>query len=142
MSVKLHLKLRGGKTVARNLEFIRRSLLPVSGAALRESGDRIMVVAKETVPLLTGALRDSGKVVGPVMLGNKESVVMSFGEGPSAEYAVMQHETPEPPFHHLPGRTWKYLEIPTLAEMANMPQAVARSIWQKVLSLVRPSAGE
>src|SRR5262245_54719977 len=51
-----------------------------------------MTESKKRCPMRTGELRDSGKVADPKWEGNVVTCTMSYGDGPSAPYAVAVHE--------------------------------------------------
>lgn len=73
------------------------------------TAERILTASKTTyVPVDLGALRASGFVAPPLQSGTMIAVEMGFG-GPSAPYAVVQHE--DLTLRHRVGQA-KYLEIP------------------------------
>lgn len=106
-----------------------------SAAALYQEAEAIMADSKENyVPVDTGALRDSGNVLKPEIVGTVISVTMSYGTGPSAEYAVPIHEdlTIHHPMHRRPGGgiydctgEAKYLERPLLAAASDLASRLA-----------------
>lgn len=89
-----------------------------AGRALRSVGELWMTESKRRVPVMTGALRASGHVTGPMPKGKSIEVILAYG-GVAAPYAVIVHENPKA--KHKVGQ-WKYLESvvvengPTLAK--------------------------
>ena len=95
---------------------------PQSAKAITEVAELIMAKAKDITPVyvgkprkgvVPGALRASGHVEQAVITQDEASVQLGFG-GPSAPYALIQHERTD--FHHAVGQA-KYLETP-LKELA------------------------
>lgn len=86
------------------------------------TSERIITASKQSyVPVDLGALRASGFVAPPIQEGSRISVEMGFG-GPSAPYAVVQHE--DLTLRHTVGQA-KYLEIPFRAIVQGMPAVMA-----------------
>lgn len=75
----------------------------------------------EFVPVKTGALKNSGRVTFPERSGNTWTVELIYG-GPSAPYALTQHETPW--YQHRVGQ-WKYLEQPMYEASATLMAIIA-----------------
>jgi hypothetical protein len=63
----------------------------IMGEGLRESGEDILAVAIPMTPIRTGALRASGRVLGPEKRIDGPEVSVNFG-GPSVNYAMYVHE--------------------------------------------------
>ena len=61
--------------------------------------------SQQLVPLDEGPLQESGEVI-----VEGDAVIVSYGKGESAAYAVIQHENLN--YAHAPGRQAKYLEQP------------------------------
>jgi hypothetical protein len=81
------------------------------GAALYQEAELVMTDSKANyVPVDTGMLRSTGHVDPPQMSGNQVSVTLGYG-GPSAPYALRQHE--DLSYRHTVGQA-KYLEEPLL----------------------------
>lgn len=81
--------------IARKLNAMTDEMGLAMGSGLRVAGELIMTDVKASapghgVPVDTGALRASGRVQGPTGFRTPK-VTLSFG-GPSAPYAVRQHE--------------------------------------------------
>jgi len=79
--------------VAKTIRKYRDELVKEGGRALREIGEEMMTDIKASrpgrgVPVDFGALRDSGRAIGP---RSDATVLLTFG-GPSAPYALVQHE--------------------------------------------------
>ena len=73
---------------------------------LEIQGQLILAEAKKETPVDLGPLRDSGKVDQDK---SGKCVWISFGNGPSAKYAIKQHERLD--YHHTVGKA-KYLADP------------------------------
>lgn len=109
----------------------------VQGALYRRAED-IMTVSKERhVPVDLSALKNSGTVHLPVVVGNSVSVELSYG-GPSVKYALAVHEHPS---KHSPpswqgkqitfspaGHGPKYLERPLLAAQRTLLRDLAQDL--------------
>ena len=80
-------------------------------AGVGDALEHILQVSNTRVPLEEGPLQASGRVVHD---GNRGAV--SYGDGPSAAYAAVQHEHTE--FRHSNGRIAKYLEVTLASEAA------------------------
>jgi hypothetical protein len=63
----------------------------VMGQGLREAGEEILATAIPVTPIRTGALRASGRVMGPERRIDGPEVKVVFG-GPSVPYAMYVHE--------------------------------------------------
>lgn len=98
---------------ARRLSAAARAIdaeLGKPGSGLRKIGDEIMTDVKASrpgagVPRDLGTLARSGRVDGPVSVGNRPVVTLSFGDD-SAPYALVQHERTD--FRHTMGES-RYL---------------------------------
>lgn len=83
---------RSFRKAARRIKKFARSMEGETGKTIRQVGEEVMTDVKASrpgkgVPVDLGPLRASGQVTGP----NNGVVVLSFG-GPSADYALIQHE--------------------------------------------------
>lgn len=92
----------------------------------------IMEDAKERAPKDTGDLRGSGYVDRPKTEGGETSVELGFG-GPSAPYAVIQHERED--FNHDIGEA-KYLEKAIDGQAADAPRRLASAVADEILGTV------
>lgn len=96
----------------------------IAGAGYRWC-EKVMARSKaEFVPVRTGTLKNSGRVLKPVKVGNRWQFDMVYG-GPAAPYALQQHETPW--YHHAVGQ-WKYLETPMLDALPTAAQDIAMDL--------------
>ncbi len=75
----------------------------------------IMAESKKIVPVMTGALRASGRVEPPRNRGGDVSVLMSYG-GSAAPYAFKVHEDTDA--RRKPGQQAKFLEEPARKHLA------------------------
>lgn len=106
------------------LELIKHSLPEKTNAALYRKGEEIMKLAKEKyVPVDLGALRASGYVK-RYTEGKTFAVELGFG-GPSAPYALIQHENMQ--YNHTTGGP-KYLERPVMEQADSIPRDIAREV--------------
>jgi hypothetical protein len=71
----------------------------IVGAALYEGCELTMTDCKIATPVLTGTLRNTGRVEQPVVNGKQVSVLMGFG-GPAAPYAQRVHDGVGPKAGH------------------------------------------
>lgn len=88
--------------------------------ALRAEGDGILQQSQELVPVDTGALRDSGRVIGPT-----DGVVKIMYGNSSVGYAAAVHEIVDA--FHAVGMA-KFLEIPARKALVGMGSRIARDI--------------
>jgi hypothetical protein len=109
---------------------------PMIGRALYQEGNIEMTEAKKRTPVDTrpnasyphqqaphpGQLRASGRVDIPKVEGKEVQVVLSFGQGPSGDYAIYVHEDPDA-IH--PVGQWKYLESVLMESQRYMGQRLA-----------------
>jgi hypothetical protein len=96
-----------------------------AGAGLYQQGRAVMERSKASfVPVKTGALRASGRTVGPERQGNTWVVQLIYG-GPGITYALEQHETP---WYQHPVGQWKYLETPMKEAAGEMAAGIAGSM--------------
>lgn len=117
-------EILGGEKLLLALEQIQHTLPEKTAAALYQVGEEIMTLAKEKyVPVDLGALRASGYVK-RYKDGSDFIVELGFG-GPSAPYALIQHENME--FNHTTGGP-KYLERPVMERAASIPRDVASKV--------------
>lgn len=95
--------------------------------ALYYEGESIMTAAKTLyVPVVTGALRNSGTVKRPEITNNKITVTLAFGND-AAPYAAVVHEYPK---RYGQGKS-KYLITPTMVAVKNMAQRIARRVARR-----------
>lgn len=97
--------------------------------ALYLEGERVMADAKENyVPVLTGALKASGRVQPPKPAGNgKWTVELTFG-GPAVGYALEVHERPP----NIGQGKNKYLQKPFRASLPKLERRL--NAWIKVFN--------
>ena len=95
------------------------------GLAIRDGMEVAMTQAKkDLVPVLTGALRDSGQVREPEIDADKVLVRGGFG-GFSVNYAFEVHENPTSRHPH---GQWKYWEQPLLAAIPDIRKRVEAAL--------------
>ena len=93
------LKIYGVKAWKRNLEAAGKQIIRGTGNAVESTGDKILNASNQIVPVNTGALAESGKVV---KQGNDSIVEYD------TEYAAIVHEDMEA--QHGNGRQAKFLQ--------------------------------
>lgn len=122
-------KVKGAQEMVRRLRAFAQKYPDRVGAAIYAEAQVEMTEAKKRTPVsptpapagvVPGQLRASGKVGKPERKGRDITVTLSFGEGPSADYVVPQHERLD--YIHTTGQA-KFLES-TLDESA--PYMAAR----------------
>lgn len=122
--VGLEIGAEGGDEFTRAIEAAIQGTIDSLIPPMVQEAETIMGRSKEIVPLDLGPLRASADEVGVNVDANENSVTVSFGYGgQAAGYSIIQHENPV--FRHAPGRTWKYLENPTLEAIEGMEQRLA-----------------
>lgn len=89
--------------------------------ALHEEAMIIMAESQRRVPVDTGTLRRSGRVLPPHIQGGSMVVELGYG-GAASSYAMEQHENPN--YRHSNGHTWKYLEGPVRERMPDIAQSL------------------
>ena len=114
---------KGFKEAQARIALIRESAPQAISAAVRREAETEMTEAKKRTPVLTGALRASGKVWPVVQTGPEFAVAMTFGDAASS-YALYVHENTEA-FHHV-GQA-KFLESVLLESARYMTQRIAAS---------------
>lgn len=134
--------MRGVEQFIQNAKRLGAKYIQAAGKGLRLEGETVTTEAKRQTPVLTGALRSSGHVVGP-SVGGRDSkgrfaantllVTISFGgpagsDGPGGVfvgYAIYVHE--DLTAHHAVGNA-KFLEIPLKAAKPGMVERIAAEI--------------
>jgi hypothetical protein len=116
--------IAGADKVRANLARLSTKLSDVAGRALREEAEIEMTEAKERTPVDTGALRASGRVLGPTVGGEDIEVQLVFGNA-SVDYALHVHENPDA-LH--PVGQWKYLESTLVESASDLPDRIGRRI--------------
>jgi len=127
-----NLTITGDKELIRKLKALGPKALSVAATSLYQSAEEIMTDSKENyVPVLTGALRSSGKVLPPAMEGNQVTVVLGYGDE-AVNYAVHVHENPDA--YHPVGQ-WKYLSVPAERAIKSIREALKDDIEDACKSL-------
>lgn len=102
-------------------------------AEIYQFSEEVMADSKQVVPVRTGALMNSGKVLLPTEEGNKVSVVMGYGDE-SVGYALYVHEELNSVQWTRPGSGPKYLENPLKAKQDDLPNRIAKVYKEALLS--------
>ncbi len=107
--------------MATKLRAIAAKVPPRVAGALYQEAQIEMTEAKQRTPVDTGALRASGTVFAPEVIGRLVRVTLGFG-GVAAPYAAIVHEDLDA--HHPVGQA-KYLESTLLESAPHMASRVA-----------------
>ena len=104
-------------------------------AALYQRGEKIMSASKKIVPVLTGALMNTGQVTQPSEDGSGVIEVTAGYGDESVGYAVYVHEELDAPsggpIHYTrPGSGPKYLERPAMAQAGELPGDVKDALMK------------
>ncbi len=116
--------ITGTAQVQARLRDLGRMFPVVAGNAMRAEAEIEMTEAKERTPVLTGALKASGHVVGPEITSRDITVVLRFG-GPAIPYAIVVHENLSA--YHRVGQA-KYLESVIRESATFLPARIATRI--------------
>jgi hypothetical protein len=79
------------------------------GMALTQEAQIMMRNSLRIVPVDTGTLRRSKRILPVFKEGGCWTIEMGYG-GAASLYALEQHENPD--YRHAEGKSWKYLETP------------------------------
>lgn len=85
----------------------------VIARAMHAEATTVLNESKRIVPVDLGTLKNSGKVSRPKVTPQLVEVDITYG-GAAAPYALYVHEDPDA--RHDPGKTYKYLERPFMAQ--------------------------
>jgi hypothetical protein len=108
-SIKVTMK--GMDKALKNIKEAQSKLPKAAASALHSEAEDIMKESKDNyVPILTGDLKDSGRVESPVVEGQRVLVVAQYGNEKTETYALVQHENLT--LNHPGGKQAKYLERP------------------------------
>ena len=99
----------------------RKIILDAANKGALEGMNLVYDRSQDIVPLDETPLQKSGKVE-----QEDTTTILSYGEGESAEYAVIQHENLQ--FRHAPGRQAKYLEQPFRELTPQILETIANKI--------------
>lgn len=115
-------------TVRNNIAQIQGAYLADLKQALYLEAEIVMTSAKrDYVPVVSGALRNSGTVLAPVVKGDSIEVELGFG-GPAAPYAAIVHEYPK---SYGQGKN-KYLTQPLAVSAKGLTSRIAKHIQRAV----------
>lgn len=121
--------------VKNNFAQIQGAYLSDLEQALYLEAELIMTTSKrDYVPVKSGALRNSGTVLKPVVKGEKIEVTLGYG-GSSAPYAAVVHEYPK---SFGQGKN-KYLSQPLNISAKGMANRIAKHIRKAVNRRGRPN---
>lgn len=127
--MKLQIELKGQAELSRAFRLLGEKGPKAMGAALWKEGNAIMTKAKFLTPVDTGALKNSGIVNLPTIVGTEVEVAMGFG-GAASAYAETQHE--EASYYHKPPTQYKFLEQPFMEAQEGMEMRLAQELWAKL----------
>ena len=100
--------------------------------AMYQHAEEVMAASKEIVPMKTGALMNTGKVMPPVETRTSISVDLGYGDE-AVDYALIVHEELDSPkgnpIHWTrPGSGPKFLERPFNEKSAELPQKIVDAV--------------
>lgn len=114
----------GMPVVLRQIQLYRDAMSEEMGQGAREEAEQILLKALPITPRETGALRRSGKVIGPIKRNQHvQSVSITFGDE-AVDYAVYVHE--DPTANHAPPTTYKFLEKAWQSRINGMAARIGR----------------
>jgi len=122
---KQGVQIRGMKELNHQLELMGKDAKQALSVAMMQSARDVANEADELVPVDEGILRATQDVSPKGMFTNRPQVTISYG-GPSAPYALVQHERTD--YEHPGGGQAKYLEEPFLKETARWPYPLIERI--------------
>ena len=120
------MKLEGTPKLLNMLKVGGQQATVATARALYSEANKVFIDSQAQVPIDTGALRASGIVTKPYIVGSTATVQISYG-GAAAPYAVIVHEDLEA--NHLVGKA-KDLEDPLSQAIPNITKNVANSVEQ------------
>lgn len=131
------------KVVFPDLERIQRALaesgpegVKIAARALKNEAQEAMAVSQDEVPVDTGALKASGRVLpetGVFERGNEVYVQLVYG-GTAVEYASVVHENLEA--YHPHGKA-KYLEDPMVRQSNGISGRIADKVERHTKGMLR-----
>ena len=133
------------KSVRNDFKKIAGVTMQDVGDALRLEAESIMTASKKYyVPVVTGALKQSGQVLKPEITDTKVQVILGYGMGttvgvagvssPEVTYAELVHEYPK---SYGQGRN-KYLSIPANIAIKDMSTRIAKYLKRKMSGRKNP----
>lgn len=120
----MNIKLEGIEKLQNMLKTGGKQATIATARALYSEANKIFIDSQAQVPIDTGALRASGIVTKPYVVGTTATVQISYG-GAAAPYAVIVHEDLEA--NHPVGKA-KFLEDPLTQAIPNLTKNVANSV--------------
>jgi len=124
---------------------IRNDFSKIAGVTIQDVADSLFAEAEGImtaskllyVPVVTGALKQSGTVLRPEIAGDKITVTLGYGSdevsaisGKPVTYAEVVHEAPK---SYGQGRN-KYLTTPAYVAAKNMSSRIAKDLQRRVRS--------
>lgn len=115
-----------------DLDKAQKSMKKNVAAAMYQFGEEVMGDSKLVVPVDTGALMNTGKVMPPDIKGSIIEVTLGYGDE-STDYALIVHEELQSPSGGRinwtrPGSGPKYLENPLKAKQDQLPGRVGKAV--------------
>lgn len=102
-----------------------------AAVALIEEAHEAFLLSQAVVPVRTGALRSSGAVTGPLVVGSRALAKIEYG-GPAAAYAIFVHELPPSRAKHDYPTRWKYLENPVRLYAEGMGERMTKRVLNMI----------
>ena len=110
MSLKINISTKSGRSIRQTLNKFARTVKKAGEKEILQEANIIFNASQVVVPFLTGALKGTGRVTGPIRQGDTSSVFVSYG-GQSVNYALIRHEE-EARQYTTPGTRQQYLTNP------------------------------
>ena len=143
--------LEGYEKAWRTAKTIEELLPPLIASALHSEAKRIMRASQQRVPVLSGALKNSGYVEKPIFYGPVAEVELGY----SADHAIKVHEMPRsgktegrspgPRFQTYSSWSthgqWKFLEEPANELTATSKERIAAEVQLNLRVLSKLKAG-
>lgn len=130
MGLQITVKTRSGRSLRQTFNKFANSARKAGEHELLREASEILTATEPLVPLLTGALRGTGRIKGPFRQGNKSSIFIAYGNQ-TVTYAHTRHEI-EARQYTTPGTGIKYLTGPFQKFKPGMPKRVQSGIIKRV----------
>lgn len=106
------MSVTGVRRTTRNMDKLKISMAKAAYEGVSDALDQIMRLSQKLVPVDQTDLRRSGVLI-DMSKKTKVKIMLRYGGGSAAAYAVRQHE--DLTLRHKPGKSAKFLERPAKA---------------------------
>ena len=108
-----------------------KRMVKAAGVALHKDALEIMDISKQETPVVSGALRASGRVPKPEVTATTAEQLLTYGDA-AVKYALKVHENPKAGMSGRRGAStvgnWKFLEGPARRAIKGMGRRIATSM--------------